>query len=440
MTGAPYPTATFSATAAAPTPPFATPPFGTQAMGQAGGKGPSVRTKAVVAVAATLGLAAAGTGIYFGLHGSGGSPSASGTNTPTGAPAVGIQAQSSPSQSPTPAATTRTDPLSSDHGIVIKCATGTINGSGSATQEAAIDKVIAAYETACPGATIGYKASGFGLTDFGGGYEDFTAQDVPMTADQQSAAGKRCGAGGSAASIVVSAQPDVIVYKIPGVAPTALNLSGTTAAKIFNGVVTSWNDPAIVHDNPGLTLPNIPIQEFHWGQAAGISYALADYLHASDPTDFSQPPDINWPAGGGTTVGGADSMASSIASTDGSIGYLDAATATAHNFGVASLDGVPMTTKNVGFQLGETTKDYTGGNVILRSDFRTPVKNKYPFVSFAYEITCVTGNDPASLPLLKSFLGYVASPPGQRMLRDAGYTDLPDSPQAQTSLTFQKLQ
>ena len=43
--------------------------------------------------------------------------------------------------------------------------------------------------------------------------------------------------------------------KINGQRVTNLRLSGENVAKIFTGVITKWNDPAIKADNPGLTLP-----------------------------------------------------------------------------------------------------------------------------------------------------------------------------------------
>ncbi len=42
---------------------------------------------------------------------------------------------------------------------------------------------------------------------------------------------------------------------INGQRVTNLRLSGENIAKIFTGVITQWNDPALVADNPGLTMP-----------------------------------------------------------------------------------------------------------------------------------------------------------------------------------------
>ena len=44
--------------------------------------------------------------------------------------------------------------------------------------------------------------------------------------------------------------------KINGQRVTNLRLSGENVAKIFTGVITKWNDPALEADNPGLDLPD----------------------------------------------------------------------------------------------------------------------------------------------------------------------------------------
>jgi hypothetical protein len=55
-------------------------------------------------------------------------------------------------------------------------------------------------------------------------------------------------------------QPTVIAYRVTGV--DELQLSATTLAKIFQGQIATWNDPAIAKDNPTAKLPSIPIVVF----------------------------------------------------------------------------------------------------------------------------------------------------------------------------------
>ena len=50
------------------------------------------------------------------------------------------------------------------------------------------------------------------------------------------------------------AAPITLSYNLSGVAK--LTLTAPTTAKIFAGTITTWNDPAIAADNPGVTLPS----------------------------------------------------------------------------------------------------------------------------------------------------------------------------------------
>ena len=47
-----------------------------------------------------------------------------------------------------------------------------------------------------------------------------------------------------------------IVVNLPGIESGKLRLDGSTAANIFRGAITKWNDPAIARLNPGVKLPD----------------------------------------------------------------------------------------------------------------------------------------------------------------------------------------
>ena len=61
-----------------------------------------------------------------------------------------------------------------------------------------------------------------------------------------------CGADG-AVNLPVYLDGVAVIYNLPGV--TDLKLSSATIAKIFSLKITTWNDPAIVADNPDAKLP-----------------------------------------------------------------------------------------------------------------------------------------------------------------------------------------
>ena len=64
---------------------------------------------------------------------------------------------------------------------------------------------------------------------------------------------------------------------------TNLRLTSATIAKVFTGHVTSWRDPAIIADNPGLNLPNMPLTPVVRSDSSGTSGQLSLYLAATQP-------------------------------------------------------------------------------------------------------------------------------------------------------------
>ncbi|MER7275102.1 phosphate ABC transporter substrate-binding protein PstS [Dactylosporangium sp. NPDC000244] len=62
---------------------------------------------------------------------------------------------------------------------------------------------------------------------------------------------------------------------------TNLRLSGENVAKIFTGVITKWNDPAIKADNPALNLPGTTIVPVVRSDGSGSSAQLTQWMIAT---------------------------------------------------------------------------------------------------------------------------------------------------------------
>ena len=109
------------------------------------------------------------------------------------------------------------------------------------------------------GITVDYNPSGSsaGRKNFLNGTVDFAASDIPFQFEPEDGSAPENPAPGSYAYIPVTAGGTAFMYNltINGQRVTNLRLSGENIAKIFTGVITQWNDPAIVADNPGLTMP-----------------------------------------------------------------------------------------------------------------------------------------------------------------------------------------
>ena len=118
-------------------------------------------------------------------------------------------------------------------------------------------RFVKAFEQACSGQTLNYtpNGSGAGINEFIGNQTDFGGSDVALSADEHGKAQQRCGS--PAWDLPVVFGPIAVTYNVSGV--TSLNLDGPTAAKIFNGTIKTWNDPAITALNTGAALPDLPI-------------------------------------------------------------------------------------------------------------------------------------------------------------------------------------
>ena len=110
-------------------------------------------------------------------------------------------------------------------------------------------RFVNAFEQACSGQTLNYTAngSGAGINEFVGNQTDFGGSDVALSDDEHSKAQQRCGS--PAWDLPVVFGPIAVTYNVNGV--TSLNLDGPTTAKIFNGTIKNWNDPAITALNAG---------------------------------------------------------------------------------------------------------------------------------------------------------------------------------------------
>lgn len=327
----------------------------------------------------------------------------------------------------------------------ITCASGTLTLAGSTAQTNAIAKWTKDYQTACPNATINYNptGSGAGVTSFEQKQVDFAGSDFPLSATDQPLADARCGSGNKAINIPLVPGAIAVMYNVPGVSGQ-LNLSASTIAKIFNNEITTWNDPAIAKDNPGVTLPSTQITTFHRADKSGTSYNFSNFLNKTDPTDFSAPANKQWPGTGGQGENGSSGVAQAVKTTPGGIGYAEISYAQANNLPAAKVGNaqgqfVDATTANASAFIAKANVQQNGTDLQLAFDYSYADPSAYPAVLVTYEIACAAGNDPGQLTLIKDFLTYAASTTAQTELPGAGYVQLPSNIQQQVQASIAAL-
>jgi phosphate transport system substrate-binding protein len=310
----------------------------------------------------------------------------------------------------------------------IACAAGTLKSSGSSAQGNAMTAWIADYQTTCSGATIDYSpsGSGAGILDFINSQVSFAGSDAAISGDDLTNANKRC-TNDSTINIPMVGGPIAVAYNVSGV--DKLILTPSVIAGIFDSSITKWNDPAIAKLNPGVNLPSATIAQFHRSDSSGTSANFTTYLATAAPNDWTYAPGKDWVAPGGQGASGSDQVASSVKSTDNSIGYMEWSYAKNSSLNVAEVDNgsgpVTLTTQSASKTIGTAKVTGTAPDLTLSIDYATQVKGAYPIVLVTYEITCNQGLAADQLALVKSFLGYTASSQGQGKLTALYYAPLP---------------
>ncbi|MGH9084407.1 MAG: phosphate ABC transporter substrate-binding protein PstS [Acidimicrobiales bacterium] len=155
-----------------------------------------------------------------------------------------------------------------------------ISGEGSSWAAGAIDAMRVNVKQF--GITVDYNPSGSsaGRKNFLNGTVDFAASDIPFQFRPEDGSAPENPAPGSYAYIPVTAGGTSFMYnlKINGQRVTNLRLSGENVAKIFTGVITTWNDPAIQADNPGLAMPARKIVPVVRSDGSGSSAQFTRWL------------------------------------------------------------------------------------------------------------------------------------------------------------------
>src|SRR5262245_23887609 len=205
---------------------------------------------------------------------------------------------------------------------------GELNGAGSTAQQAAMEAWVATLTGDNPDLTINYDpvGSGAGREQFIGGGADFAGSDAYMAdGDELDSANQRCGGPDNLIEIPVYISPIAVAFNLPGV--TSLNLTPDTIAKIFNGDITTWNDPAIAGDNSGANLPDTAITPVHRSDDSGTTQNFTEYLSAAAPHAWTYEPDDVWPIKGGESAEGTSGVIDAVTNGEGTITYADASQA-----------------------------------------------------------------------------------------------------------------
>ena len=307
---------------------------------------------------------------------------------------------------------------------------GEIAGAGSSAQEAAQEAWIAGVQDANPDLTISYDpvGSGGGREQFEAGGVDYAGSDSALADEELTKAEDNCGGGPNLVQVPVYISPIAVVYNLPGV--DTLNLDPDTIAQIFAQKITTWNDPAIADQNPGVDLPDTQITPVNRSDDSGTTANFTDYLSKAAPDSWTYPPDDTWPVKGGESAEGTSGVVEAVTAGEGAIGYADASQA--KDLGIANIkvgsDYVAPSAEGAAKDV-EISKEVSGvggdDNVFEYQLERTSTDSStYPIVLASYFITCTNGDNAGAVHALAA---YAISPEGQNAAsQNAGSAPITD--------------
>lgn len=311
-----------------------------------------------------------------------------------------------------------------------------LNASGSTAQANAMTRFISAYQKACPGQTLTYtpNGSGAGISEFLSSHTDFAGSDSPLSGDQYTQAKQRCGS--DAWNLPVVFGPIAITYNLGSV--DNLVLDGPTAAKIFNGTITRWDDPAITALNEDM--PSEPIHVVYRSDASGTTDNFQEYLDAASNGAWGKSVGKTFNGSVGQGAPGNEGTSATVRNTEGAITYNEWSFAqqqrlfAAEILTLAGKDPVRIGNDTAGTTIAGARIVGQGNDLVLdTSSFYKPTQTgAYPIVLATYEIVCSKYPDPqvgkAVRALLQSTIG-----PGQTGLFDNGYIPLPEQFQSKVA-------
>jgi phosphate transport system substrate-binding protein len=295
-----------------------------------------------------------------------------------------------------------------------------LQGAGASFPAPLYNKWFKSFSAAHQNVLVDYQSvgSGSGVKSVLDRTVDFGASDAAMKPEDMAKV------DGGVQLFPMTAGSIVLAYNLKGV--DNLKLSRKAYAGIFQGKVTRWNDPLIAASNPGVALPDLPINVVVRADSSGTSFVFSQHLSAISD-DFKK--DVgannmpNWSTG--TKSKGNEGVTASVMTTPGSIGYIE--------YGYAHSQKVPMAeleNKTGKFVAATTASGQAAlASAALPEDMIAwapdpDVPDAYPIVTYTWLIAYKKYPDKSKLQALQDLVRYGLTD-GQKDAETLGYIPLP---------------
>lgn len=313
---------------------------------------------------------------------------------------------------------------------------GNFSGAGASSQQAAVEAWIAGFQGTNPEAKIAYNpsGSGAGVQTFLTGATAWAGSDKALADDEVEQSKSVCTEG-TAFDVPVYISPIAVVFNLKGVSDAGkhINMDAATIAKIFDGKITKWNDPAIADQNKDLKLPDTAITVVHRSDKSGTTQNFVSYFKDVTPDNWTYDLSENWPNEVGQGAKGTSGVISTVKQADGTIGYADFSQV--GDLGTVAVkvgDKYNEISAEAGSKVIEDSKQddtVKGDNrIVIKINHATEAEGSYPIVLVSYDIVCPAYKDTKQAEFAKAWLTYVTSDEGQKAAQDAaGTAPLPSS-------------
>ena len=296
-----------------------------------------------------------------------------------------------------------------------------ITGAGATFPYAVYTKWAEAYQAAT-GSKVNYQGIGSsgGIKQIKAKTVDFGGTDAPLSEAELDET--------HLVQIPTVMGGVTIVVNLPDVESGKLKLDGVTAANIFRGAITKWNDPAIARLNPGVKLPNLAITVAHRSDGSGTTHVFTHYLAKRSMAfkrDVGAGKTVNWPS---NAVGGKGNpgVAANVQKIKGAIGYVDIADAMKNNMNFVALKN---RAGNYVVPSQQAVADAAAG-----ADFKVrgmapdlldqTHKNAWPITTATFALAYEKGSDAAKQKGVVDFFTWSLNN-GQKMAEELGFVALP---------------
>ncbi|MEH1958496.1 MAG: phosphate ABC transporter substrate-binding protein PstS [Nostoc sp.] len=303
-------------------------------------------------------------------------------------------------------------------------------GAGASFPAPLYERWLSDYNQKNPNVEINYQAIGSsaGVQQLIEGTVDFAASDVGIT-NEQAAKIKRgvIALPLTAGSIVLAYNLTPVAHQSPQVnVANTLRLPRQVYVDIFLGKITNWNHPRIAAANPGVSLPDLPIQVVHRTDGSGTTSVLTQHLSAISPewkSKVGAGKSVAWQVGIGGK--GNEGVTALIQQIPGAIGYVEYIYAKQNKLPVAALENksgnyITPTAKSVAQTL-EKVK-LPANNLIAFIADPTDAQS-YPIVTYTWLLTYHQYPNRVKGQALKKFVNWAVID-GQKSSLELGYIPL----------------